>query len=142
MRESEGPGLSYGEMRQAYDWEVNRLELLLDPMGRGFATFKLLPDGLYVAEVWVRPSERRNGVSWAMLARLETIARQFGRTQIIGTVDANTMTWRESVAAQEAMGFVLSGIDDRGHGVLIKTLAPQAAGETTSLVSSQSSSST
>jgi GNAT superfamily N-acetyltransferase len=118
--------MSYGEMREAYDWEVHTRQTLVDPMDRGFMTFELAPDGgLYIVEVYVRPSYRRDGVARAMLERIKRIAVQEDRSHIYGTVSTRNPAWRASVAAQEACGFELVNVSEQGEALLRLTLAPE-----------------
>lgn len=118
--------IDYGDLRDQYEWEVHRREHILDDRG-GFMTFEIRPDAMYITEVYVVPAARKLGVARDMLARIEALALQWGRKQVWGTVDATTLTWRDSVAAQEACGFRLTAINGAGQALLVKDLAGSGA---------------
>ncbi len=112
----------FGPLYERYLYEVHRRYILMHPLGRGFMTYEFQPDGVYIAEVFVPKAFRRTGAARAMLAMVEDVARSQGLRRIYGTVDATTATWRDSVAAQEATGFVLTVVKD-GKALLVKEFA-------------------
>ena len=102
-------------MRETYNRET------LDFVG-GFLTYEIQGKDLYIADIYVRPRHRRAGVGRAMFEAARGIALDEGCTRILGTVDVTRPGWRESIAAQEAVGFKLTSTNDRGQALLVYSL--------------------
>jgi GNAT superfamily N-acetyltransferase len=89
----------------------------------GLITWEPQPDGIWIADVYVRPDARKRGIGRELLWIVEDFAREAGVSRLYGTVSVKTAGWEASVAAQEACGFRLDRISDTGEGLLIKELS-------------------
>lgn len=88
----------------------------------GLWAWELQGPDLYVTDIYVRPEYRRAGVGRAMFTGTVRLARELGCTRILGTVDVSRPGWRESIQAQESVGFKLTATNDRGQALLVYAL--------------------
>ena len=117
-------GLAHlARMWMDYCDEVHGRKVHVDVWGRGFLTFERRTRGMWITEIYVRPECRRGGCAREMLRAVEEHAQEEGLPFVYGTLDATSNTWRDSLAAQEACGFVLQAVED-GKAVLVKVVGP------------------
>lgn len=98
---------------------------LSDPQGRGFLFYEIQGKDLYISDIFTAPECRRQGIARELFQRAVLKARENHCNRILGTVDATRAGWRESIAAQEAVGFILTATNDQGQALLVYTLPPK-----------------
>lgn len=99
-------------MLTAYQKERQGAELEHEP-GKGFATWKLLPDqqAIYLIDIFVSPDFRRLGVASALADRVAARGKAAGMPKMLGTVDARSETRTEAIKAILASGFEFTRVD-------------------------------
>ncbi len=85
------------------------LEVLVEP--EGFALFKVLPEGLYLQEIYVKPEFRLGGAGRRLLGKVESGAQALGIKKIIGSCVPSSNGADASLRAILACGFKLVSCD-------------------------------
>lgn len=72
----------------------------------GFATYRILNEGksVYIVDIYVVPSERRNGRAADIAAHIIEAAKELGATELLGTVVPSTHGSTESLKVLLAYG--------------------------------------
>lgn len=73
----------------------------------GFATYKFVPGGCYIIDIYVRPELRRTGLATELGLKVVEIAKKHKVDTIIGTVSPSTHGSTDSLKALLSWGFEL-----------------------------------
>lgn len=77
----------------------------------GFATYRFLPDGIYLVDLYVRPEFRKTGLALEMANDVVKIGIRAARNKLIGTVVPNAQNSAESMRLLLSYGMKPSHID-------------------------------
>jgi len=100
------------ELHAAYVKERTGADVLMDPEGRGFASWKAVGDeAVYVVDVYVIPECRRNGVAKTLVDRIAAVARDAGAKRLLGSVDSRAENRTESITALLGYGMRLDRVE-------------------------------
>lgn len=112
-----------GDMYAAYVKERLGLEVEVEP-GKGFATWRLMYDpgdaafmqqsnirDVYLADIYVEPEHRKNGVASALAERVAERGSERGATRMLGSVDTRANTRTDALKAILAAGFQVERVD-------------------------------
>lgn len=78
----------------------------------GFATFEYVTDKLvYIVDLYVIPEKRKTHVASQLADQICAIAKESGRTQMLGSVDLSTKGSQESIKTLLAYGMKLTHTD-------------------------------
>jgi GNAT superfamily N-acetyltransferase len=73
----------------------------------GFATFEFINDKIvYIVDIYVVPKKRKAGVARDLADSIISAVKPMGVTQIIGSVDVNSINWETSEAVLLAYGMI------------------------------------
>lgn len=93
----------------------------------GFVTFEMLDTAVYIRDIFVVPSARRNGLASRMADQVCAIAQGRGCLTLLGTIDPTTHGAHESLLGLLAYGMRLSHLSG-GLIVLTKPLGEKHDG--------------
>lgn len=108
-------------MYKDYLWEREQAEIV--EFESGFMVLKVLPDMLYIQDIYVKPDFRKKGVGKMMLMHAEEVAREIGKTMILGTCCPIAAGSTTSMKSMLATGFELKSCDTNLI-YLVKKLEP------------------
>lgn len=74
---------------------------------RGFATYSILQDGVYIQEIYVRPEYRKEGVASHFADVIAGVARAKGYKKLFGSVCPSARGSTESLKVLLGYGFKL-----------------------------------
>ena len=101
------PDLPVFDLYEQYALEREGLLFVRHPFG--FASYKMMHADLYwLVDIFVLPSQRRNGIAYELSAEVAKIALAAGAKQLLGTVDIKANGVTESLKALLADGFRFS----------------------------------
>lgn len=96
-------------MYKDYLWEREQAEIV--EFDSGFMVLKVLPEMLYIQDIYVKPAHRQKGVGKMMLMHAENMAREIGKTMILGTCCPIATGATTSMKSMLASGFELKSCD-------------------------------
>lgn len=90
-------------------WEYlkERMDLELLEKPEGFALFKVLPEGVYLQEVYVKPEHRWSGICKSFVKEIEDGARALGHKRLFTSCVPSGKTSDGALRAILACGFIL-----------------------------------
>ena len=95
-----------------YVAELEGLEIL--ESNRGFATYKIKDDELWVYDVFVRPDYRGCGIALRYIQELEELARECNCKAMMSITNKKNNAWERSTGLLQEYGFEIEGVADDG----------------------------
>jgi GNAT superfamily N-acetyltransferase len=103
-------------MFSEYVRERSGADVLFDP-GKGWATWKLTdPDEVWIADIFVVPEHRLNGVGRSLVDKIVAAAKEIGAKRIAGAIDTRAANRTDAMRAFLAYGMEFDRID----GVMLR----------------------
>lgn len=90
-----------------WQYVKERLDLEVLETPEGFALFKVLPEGVYIAEVYVTPEYRKAGIGRFFVNTIAENAKKLGHTKLITSCVPSGKTSDDALRAILAVGFKL-----------------------------------
>lgn len=84
-----------------------RLDLEIIELEHGYATYKFIPEGCYIEDIYVRPDFRRTHLATELADQIASIAKARGCTKLFGTVAPNTRGATSSLKTLLGYGMTL-----------------------------------
>jgi GNAT superfamily N-acetyltransferase len=113
-----------GKMYKEYLRERENAELV--EFDSGFMVLKLLPDALYIQDIYVKPEARQGGVGRMMLMHAEALAKELGKSAILGSCSPLAHGSTVSMKSMFACGFELKSCE-QDMIYLIKPLSKETS---------------
>lgn len=72
----------------------------------GFFSYSILPDCIFLEDVWIEPDKRKSGLSKGLYLELENVARQNGKHFILARITLDSKVIPGNIKFALAMDFV------------------------------------
>ncbi len=72
----------------------------------GFISYSLLPDSIYLEDIWVHPDHRKNSIGAKLVSLAEEEGIKAGKTISLAVVNLHSKTCIDSLKAHLAIGFI------------------------------------
>ena len=90
----------------------------------GFISYSLLPDALFLEDIWIAPEHRKSGLGAALVAQAEEVGREAGKQTSLALIHLSSKTSTESLKAHLTVGF-LPFLAEDGKIWLRRAIAPK-----------------
>jgi len=78
----------------------------------GFSIYKILPDCIYLQDIYVLPEFRKCGHGVTMMDDVTTIGREMGKTKLLGSVVPSTKFGPQMLQIMLQLGFKLHSAEN------------------------------
>lgn len=72
----------------------------------GFISYSMLPDAIYLEDIWIDPAQRKSGLGAALVAQAEAEGLKMGKQVSLAVINLTSATCADSLKAHLAIGFV------------------------------------
>lgn len=83
---------------------------------RGFAAYKILPQGMYIQDIFVRKEFRKDGVATEYANKIAEIAKKLGIGKLIGSVDKTANN--AAVSEQVLVAYGMRPVKEESNGLM------------------------